>query len=106
MNGHLALNEPGTAFDAGAHVCPLDPLTANVGQKYFTDGASLTGSITLGIGDFRRSPGALNKYLVNNQTVNRISLPVGMYLRYLTPAALSIRLDAITDGVSGYLSSP
>lgn len=55
MNGHLALNEPGTVFDAGAHVCPLDPLTADVGQKYFDNGANLTGGITLGIGDFRRA---------------------------------------------------
>lgn len=52
MNGHLALNEPGTPFDSHAHVCALDPITANVGQKYFTEGASLTGGITLGIGDF------------------------------------------------------
>ncbi len=55
MNGHLALNEPGTPLDSRAHVSRLDPLTATVGQKYFTEGAALTGGITLGLSDFARA---------------------------------------------------
>ena len=53
MNGHLALNEPGTDFAASAHICPLDPVTQTVGQKYFSQQTNLTGGITLGIADFR-----------------------------------------------------
>lgn len=55
MNGHLALNEPGTPMDSRAHVSRLDALTAQVGQKYFSSGAALTGGITLGIGDFHEA---------------------------------------------------
>lgn len=55
MNGHLALNEPGTSFASTAHTSVLDTVTSQVGQKYFTDGASLTGGITLGIENFRQS---------------------------------------------------
>lgn len=55
MNGHLALNEPGTPFSSTAHTTALDSVTTRVGQKYFTEGASLTGGITLGIENFRRS---------------------------------------------------
>lgn len=49
MNGHLALNEPGTSFDSYAHVSTLDPITAEVGQKYFTKATPLTEGITLGL---------------------------------------------------------
>lgn len=55
MNGHLALNEPGTSFASTAHTTALDSVTCQVGQKYFTDGASLTGGITLGIENFRQA---------------------------------------------------
>ena len=49
MNGHLALNEPGTSFDSYAHLSTLDPITAEVGQKYFTKHTPLTEGITLGL---------------------------------------------------------
>lgn len=58
MNGHLALNEPGTPFEQRAHLAQLDSLTAQVGQKYFQQQTSLTQGITLGIqnfGEARRS---------------------------------------------------
>jgi glucosamine-6-phosphate isomerase len=50
MNGHLALNEPGTPFDIYAHVSELDPMTVQVGQKYFKKETRLTRGITVGIG--------------------------------------------------------
>lgn len=53
MNGHLALNEPGTELEASAHVCSLDPITRKVGQKYFSGYTALEGGITLGLADFR-----------------------------------------------------
>ncbi|WP_439556122.1 glucosamine-6-phosphate deaminase [Dyadobacter sp.] len=49
MNGHLALNEPGTPWDTYAHISELDPLTAEVGQKYFNKPTQLTRGITVGI---------------------------------------------------------
>lgn len=55
MNGHLALNEPGTSFSSTAHTTALDPVTQTVGQKYFRGGASLSGGITLGIENFRQA---------------------------------------------------
>lgn len=49
LNGHLALNEPGTSFDSYAHLSILDPMTAEVGQKYFSKATPLTEGITLGL---------------------------------------------------------
>ncbi|WP_221390598.1 glucosamine-6-phosphate deaminase [Dyadobacter sp. NIV53] len=49
MNGHLALNEPGTAFDTYAHVSELDTITKEVGQKYFNQATELKLGITVGI---------------------------------------------------------
>jgi glucosamine-6-phosphate isomerase len=49
MNGHIALNEPGTSFDSYAHVSDLDPITVSVGQKYFSKETPLTQGITLGL---------------------------------------------------------
>jgi galactosamine-6-phosphate isomerase/glucosamine-6-phosphate deaminase len=49
MNGHLGLNEPGTSFDMYAHRTVLDPVTIQVGQKYFPKETKLTEGITLGL---------------------------------------------------------
>ncbi|HJD23137.1 MAG TPA: ROK family protein [Firmicutes bacterium] len=49
MNGHLALNEPGTPFAWGAHETELSETTKTVGQKYFAEQTALAGGITLGI---------------------------------------------------------
>ena len=51
MNGHLALNEPGTPFDSTVHTTQLDPITKEVGKKYFEDTPQLTGGVTIGLGD-------------------------------------------------------
>lgn len=51
MNGHLALNEPGTPFDSTVHTTQLDPITKEVGKKYFEDVPQLTGGVTIGLGD-------------------------------------------------------
>jgi glucosamine-6-phosphate isomerase len=49
MNGHLGLNEPGTPTHLYAHHSALDPVTVQVGQKYFNKETVLTGGITLGL---------------------------------------------------------
>lgn len=49
MNGHIALNEPGTSFSLYSHVVELDEVTKAVGQKYFLEETVLTRGITLGL---------------------------------------------------------
>lgn len=49
MNGHIALNEPGTPFTNGCHVVDLAESTITVGQKYFDKETVLTQGITLGL---------------------------------------------------------
>lgn len=49
MNGHLALNEPGTPWHTYAHVSELENITKEVGQKYFNKSTALTKGITIGI---------------------------------------------------------
>jgi galactosamine-6-phosphate isomerase len=49
VNGHLALNEPGTPFGLGCHVVKLSESTIEVGQKYFTNETPLSRGITLGL---------------------------------------------------------
>jgi glucosamine-6-phosphate isomerase len=50
MNGHIGLNEPGTSVNFRSHVAEIDPVTNQVGQKYFTTNpVSLTHGITLGL---------------------------------------------------------
>ncbi len=54
-NGHIAMNEPGTSFDAYAHVSILAEETKNVGQKYFTSSTELSKGLTLGLRHLRES---------------------------------------------------
>lgn len=49
LNGHIALNEPGTPFDTYAHVSGLAETTKTVGQKYFSGPTVLTQGVTLGL---------------------------------------------------------
>ncbi|MCK8490989.1 glucosamine-6-phosphate deaminase [Spirosoma sp. RP8] len=49
MNGHIALNEPGTPFNLGCHVAELAESTKTVGQKYFDQETQLTKGITTGL---------------------------------------------------------
>ncbi|GAB3539001.1 glucosamine-6-phosphate deaminase [Spirosoma fluminis] len=49
MNGHIALNEPGTSWALGCHVVELAESTKTVGQKYFTTETTLTQGITVGL---------------------------------------------------------
>ncbi|MVM35529.1 glucosamine-6-phosphate deaminase [Spirosoma sp. HMF4905] len=49
MNGHIALNEPGTPFTLGCHVAELAESTKTVGQKYFEKETTLTQGITIGL---------------------------------------------------------
>ena len=53
MNGHIAMNEPGTSFDSVAHISTLAEETKTVGQKYFDTATQLTQGITLGLKHFR-----------------------------------------------------
>jgi glucosamine-6-phosphate isomerase len=59
MNGHIGLNEPGTPFDLYAHLSELDPITVQVGQKYFQKETALTQGITLGLKHFTEAKQAV-----------------------------------------------
>ena len=48
MNGHVALLEPGASFDSGFHAVDLSETTKSVGQKYFSNGMTLTRGLTIG----------------------------------------------------------
>jgi glucosamine-6-phosphate isomerase len=50
MNGHIGMNEPGTSASQRTHISRLDPLTVQVGQKYFQKAQPLSEGITLGLG--------------------------------------------------------
>lgn len=49
LNGHVGMNEPGTSADSRIRVAPIDPLTQQVGQKYFKEPKQLSEGITLGL---------------------------------------------------------
>jgi len=49
LNGHIALNEPGTPFTYYCHVSNLAETTIQVGQKYFATPTELNQGITLGL---------------------------------------------------------
>lgn len=49
MNGHIGFNEPGTPVDAAAHVSALEPITTQVGQKYFMGEQPLHSGLTVGL---------------------------------------------------------
>lgn len=49
LNGHLALNEPGTPFGLYAHIVELAETTKAVAQKYFTKPTLLDRGISLGL---------------------------------------------------------
>lgn len=51
VNGHIAFNEPGTAFDSRAHVVDLAASTREANAGYFPDGFRIPDKgVTMGIG--------------------------------------------------------
>lgn len=55
LNGHIALNEPGTPWNLYSHLSVLDEMTVTVGQKYFTEKTQMTHGITLGLQHLREA---------------------------------------------------
>lgn len=55
LNGHIAMNEPGTSFDSGSHITDLSEETKEVGQKYFLKKTNLSKGLTLGLSHLRES---------------------------------------------------
>jgi glucosamine-6-phosphate isomerase len=49
VNGHIGLNEPGSAFDTLCHVVPLAESTKKGAEKYFNDSKVLKEGITIGL---------------------------------------------------------
>lgn len=59
VNGHIGFNEPGVSPELLEHVINLDPITLQVGQKYFAESATLQKGISLGIGRIMQSKMAI-----------------------------------------------
>jgi 6-phosphogluconolactonase/glucosamine-6-phosphate isomerase/deaminase len=55
MNGHIGLNEPGSAVLNHSSVIPLSETTKEVAQKYFDEPTSLSDGITLGLNQIKNS---------------------------------------------------
>jgi glucosamine-6-phosphate isomerase len=55
MNGHIGFNEPNIPVDLLAHVVELDPITRQVGQKYFSENTALHSGISLGMSQIMQS---------------------------------------------------
>ena len=100
MNGHIGMNEPGTSASFRSHVAKLDPLTQEVGQKYFKSKTMLKEGLTLGIATilearhiFLLVSGAKKASIVSRMVTEEISekLP-GTLLRNHT--GLRIYLDS------------
>lgn len=49
INGHIAMNEPGTLATLRSHVAPIHASTQEIGQKYFKEPRQLDTGITLGL---------------------------------------------------------
>lgn len=49
MNGHVAMNEPGTDATLRSHISDIALNTQEVGQKYFSSPKKITQGLTLGI---------------------------------------------------------
>ena len=55
MNGHIAMNEPGTSKNSRAHISSITKETQEVGQKYFKNPTNIPEGLTLGIGTLLES---------------------------------------------------
>ena len=99
MNGHIGMNEPGTPVSSRTHVNELDPLTAQVGQKYFKTATELKDGITLGIATLLESKhifllvsGSKKAAIIKEVLEGAISEEVPATL-FLNHANLTIYLD-------------
>src|SRR3954449_222812 len=49
VNGHIAMNEPGTSASLRSHIAAIHPDTQQIGQKYFKEPRQIDTGITLGL---------------------------------------------------------
>lgn len=49
VNGHIGFNEPGAGLDQEAHLAELEPITLQIGQKYFDGNTPIRNGLTLGL---------------------------------------------------------
>jgi glucosamine-6-phosphate isomerase len=49
VNGHIAMNEPGTSASLRSHIADIHPGTQQIGQKYFKEPRQIDTGITLGM---------------------------------------------------------
>lgn len=49
VNGHIAMNEPGTDASLRSHIAYIHPSTQQIGQKYFKEPRQIDTGVTLGM---------------------------------------------------------
>src|SRR3954447_21902419 len=49
VNGHIAMNEPGTSASLRSHIADIHPGTQQIGQKYFKEPRKIDTGVTLGM---------------------------------------------------------
>ncbi|MDX2045501.1 MAG: glucosamine-6-phosphate deaminase [Chitinophagaceae bacterium] len=87
MNGHVGMNEPGSSVDILSHKAALDPLTAQVGQKYFSKPVKLEYGLTLGIGSLMKAKKVF--LLVNGpRKAEIVKKVIGGEITHAVPATL------------------
>jgi len=59
LNGHVGMNEPGTSPSLHSHVAEIDPVTQQVGQKYFKKKTHISKGLTLGIANIMEAKNVL-----------------------------------------------
>lgn len=55
VNGHIAMNEPGTSPNLRSHVTDILPETQAIGQKYFKEAKQIDKGITMGLTSLNES---------------------------------------------------
>ena len=99
MNGHIGMNEPGTSPVTRSHIATLEPVTQQVGQKYFSKEQQLAEGLTLGLGTLLEAKhiillanGTHKAEIVRRVLEEEISenIPASLLRRH---ASLSIYLD-------------
>jgi len=55
VNGHIAMNEPGTSASLRSHIADIHPSTQQIGQKYFKEPRQIDKGITLGMATIREA---------------------------------------------------
>jgi 6-phosphogluconolactonase/glucosamine-6-phosphate isomerase/deaminase len=95
MNGHVAMNEPGTSKNIRSHISTIAKDTQEVGQKYFKNKNQYSEGLTLGIGTLLGSKHIMlmvtgSKKAFHCEKVTGLSGNLLIYLRVISLTILKL----------------